>query len=71
MNNHDTIAALATPVGIGGIGVIKISGPFSRKAAERIFKAVETVYSVRKISTPDLGGTATTQSFADAIIKEL
>jgi len=40
-------------------------------AAERIFKAVETVFSVRKISTPDLGGAATTQSFTDAIIAEL
>ena len=38
MNTHDTIAALATPVGIGGIGIIKISGPFSRKVAERIFR---------------------------------
>ena len=36
--HHDTIAALATPVGIGGIGIIKISGPFSRKVAERIFQ---------------------------------
>jgi len=36
--HHDTIAALATPVGIGGIGIIKISGTFSRKVAERIFQ---------------------------------
>jgi tRNA modification GTPase len=35
---HDTIAALATPVGVGGIGIIKISGPFSRKVSEGIFK---------------------------------
>jgi isocitrate dehydrogenase (NAD+) len=40
-------------------------------AAERIFKAVENVFSVRKVSTPDLGGTATTEGFADAIINEL
>jgi len=38
MNGQDTIAALATPVGIGGIGVIKISGPLSRKVAEKIFR---------------------------------
>lgn len=41
------------------------------EAAERIFKAVRTVFEDRKIFTPDLGGTATTHSFTEAIIKEL
>lgn len=38
MDTHDTIAALATPVGQGGIGVIKISGTRARVAAERFFR---------------------------------
>jgi tRNA modification GTPase len=38
MEIQDTIAAVATPVGIGGIGIIKISGSFARKIAERIFR---------------------------------
>ena len=41
------------------------------EAAERIFKALVTVLSERKIRTPDLGGSATTQSFARAIMDEL
>ena len=38
MGNQETIAALATPVGFGGIGVIKISGHLSRKIAEQLFR---------------------------------
>jgi len=38
MYTHDTIAALSTPVGIGGIGIIKISGPLAREIAEKIFR---------------------------------
>jgi len=33
----DTIAAIATPLGTGGIGIIKISGPKSVEIATRIF----------------------------------
>jgi len=41
------------------------------QAADRIFQAIMTVYSERKIFTPDLGGAATTQAFTDAMIREL
>jgi isocitrate dehydrogenase (NAD+) len=41
------------------------------EAAERIFKSLTRVFSELKIYTPDLGGTATTQSFTDAIIQNL
>jgi len=34
----DTIAAIATPPGIGGIGVIKISGPCAIRIAGRLFR---------------------------------
>lgn len=34
----DTIAAVATPVGLGGIGIIKISGPRSSEIAARLFR---------------------------------
>lgn len=33
----DTIAAISTPLGEGGIGIIRISGPDARRIAERIF----------------------------------
>jgi tRNA modification GTPase len=35
----DTIAAVSTPVGRGGIGIVRMSGPHSVKIAEKIFRA--------------------------------
>lgn len=35
--DHTTIAAIATPTGSGGVGIIKISGPDALKAAASIF----------------------------------
>jgi tRNA modification GTPase len=35
---NDTIAAIATPPGKGGVGIIKISGPLSRTIATKIFR---------------------------------
>lgn len=37
--NTDTIAAIATPSGIGGIGIIRISGPEALKIAAILFRA--------------------------------
>jgi len=34
----DTIAAIATPVGVGGIGIIRISGPDAQVIARKIFR---------------------------------
>jgi tRNA modification GTPase len=34
---EDTIAAIATPVGCGGIGIIRVSGPGASNIAERVF----------------------------------
>jgi tRNA modification GTPase len=34
----DTVAAIATPAGIGGIGVVKISGPSAWAIGERLFQ---------------------------------
>ncbi len=39
MNLQDTIAAIATPVGASGIGVIRISGPDALAIASKIFKS--------------------------------
>jgi tRNA modification GTPase len=38
VNTHDTIVALATPPGAGGLGVVRISGPLSRAVAEAILR---------------------------------
>jgi len=40
-SNHaadDTVAAIATPAGVGGIGVVKISGPSAWAIGERLFQ---------------------------------
>jgi tRNA modification GTPase len=37
-DNHDTIAAIATPQGSAGIGIIRISGPDALGIARRIFR---------------------------------
>lgn len=37
-HNNDTIIALATPVGRGGIGIVRLSGPAALGIAEKIFK---------------------------------
>jgi len=34
----DTIAAISTPLGIGGIGIVRISGPQARAIAQRLFR---------------------------------
>ncbi len=41
INNEETIAAISTPIGEGGISVIRISGPKSHNIAKKIFKKAE------------------------------
>ncbi|MHB9037047.1 MAG: tRNA uridine-5-carboxymethylaminomethyl(34) synthesis GTPase MnmE [Armatimonadota bacterium] len=41
MNSTDTIAAIATPIGSAGIGVIRISGPDTISVASRLFNSGE------------------------------
>ncbi|MEK7262045.1 MAG: tRNA uridine-5-carboxymethylaminomethyl(34) synthesis GTPase MnmE, partial [Pseudomonadota bacterium] len=36
MNHGDTITAVATPPGRGGIGVVRVSGPATRAIAEAL-----------------------------------
>ncbi|MES2202380.1 MAG: tRNA uridine-5-carboxymethylaminomethyl(34) synthesis GTPase MnmE [candidate division FCPU426 bacterium] len=43
MNPNDTIAAIATPPGEGGVGVIRISGPEAVAVASRFFRAADGV----------------------------
>ena len=43
MNMEDTIAAIATPMGEGGIGVIRISGPEAKDILEKVFECAGDV----------------------------
>ncbi|NWF53320.1 MAG: tRNA uridine-5-carboxymethylaminomethyl(34) synthesis GTPase MnmE, partial [Syntrophaceae bacterium] len=38
MNSGDTIAAISTPLGAGGIGIVRLSGPQARQVLEKIFR---------------------------------
>jgi isocitrate/isopropylmalate dehydrogenase len=40
-------------------------------ASERLRNGIERVYAGRAKTTPDLGGTASTREFADAVIAEM
>lgn len=45
MRSHDTIAAIATPSGTGGVGIIRLSGPAAGKIARQIFLPRKTTCS--------------------------
>ena len=46
-SNRDTIAAIATPIGQAGIGIIRLSGSLSGKMARTIFKPAKPVVSLQ------------------------
>ncbi len=48
-----------------------LEGVGQKETGQRICNAVETVLTAGAVRTPDLGGTATTTAFADAIIQAL
>ena len=43
MYTEDTIAAIATPPGIGGVGIIRVSGTRCFEIVNSVFKAKGTV----------------------------
>jgi tRNA U34 5-carboxymethylaminomethyl modifying GTPase MnmE/TrmE len=44
---NDTIVAISTPIGIGGIGIIRISGNNAENIAKKIFKPKNHVKSLK------------------------
>jgi len=46
-NTEDTIAAIATPVGTGGIGVIRISGSRAKDVLSKIFSTSSEVFNTQ------------------------
>ncbi|UCF58018.1 MAG: tRNA uridine-5-carboxymethylaminomethyl(34) synthesis GTPase MnmE [Deltaproteobacteria bacterium] len=46
-SNKDTIAAIATPIGQAGIGIVRMSGPHARQIAEKIFKPKRPIKRLR------------------------
>jgi tRNA modification GTPase len=45
MHPKDTIAAIATPLGRGGIGIVRISGPNSRRIGKTVFVSARQGFS--------------------------
>ena len=46
-SDKDTIAAIATPIGQAGIGIIRVSGPRSYEIAEKIFRPKKPTQGLR------------------------
>lgn len=46
-SNTDTIAAISTPLGAAGIGIVRISGPAARSISEKIFTPKKPVTSLK------------------------
>ena len=44
MFNEDTIAAIATPSGYGGISIIRISGSEAFEVCDRVFKMKKVLF---------------------------
>jgi isocitrate dehydrogenase (NAD+) len=62
---------IANPTALTFSGVLMLRHLGEDAAASRIIEAVFRVLEARKIRTPDLGGSATTKEYADAVIAEL
>ncbi|MBU1003658.1 MAG: tRNA uridine-5-carboxymethylaminomethyl(34) synthesis GTPase MnmE [Proteobacteria bacterium] len=44
-SRHDTIAAIATPPGSGGVGIIRASGPDARAIGQRLFSSAHAEFN--------------------------
>lgn len=62
---------LANPTALLRSGVLMLRHFGEQEAADKIRRAVEIVYGEKKHITRDMGGTATTSEFADAVIEAM
>ncbi len=62
---------LANPLALIQSAVMMLRHLLENAAADRIERAVRKVLSATKVRTRDLGGTATTSEFTDAIVREI
>jgi len=66
----DTIAAIATPVGTGGIGIVRMSGPRSTAIAARIFQPRHASFPLasHRLYYGDIVDPATGQTIDEALV---
>ena len=62
---------IANPTALLLAGVLMLEHLGLRETAERIRKAIKSVISEKRTVTRDLGGTATTTEYADAVIERI
>jgi isocitrate dehydrogenase (NAD+) len=62
---------IANPTALLQSAVLMLRHLDEEAAADRAHKALESVYAERKTLTRDVGGTAGTSQFADAVLKAM
>ncbi len=62
---------IANPTALLQSGILMLRYIGEREAADRVEKAMLTVFAEGKVRTRDIGGTAKTAEFADAIIQKM
>jgi isocitrate dehydrogenase (NAD+) len=62
---------IANPTALMLSSVMMLDHIGEKEASKRLQAAVESVYAERKSVTSDVGGTATTAEFTDAVIQKL
>jgi isocitrate dehydrogenase (NAD+) len=62
---------IANPTALLQSSILMLRYLDEEAAADRVQRALEAVYSARKTLTRDVGGTAGTMQFADAVLAEM
>ena len=62
---------IANPTGLMQSAVLLLSHLGEKTAAERLHAAIYKVYATRRSLTPDVGGSASTSAFTDAVVRNL
>ena len=71
MNIDDTIAAIATPKGEGGIGIVRVSGPLALPIASKLFRPSRKVHTEQLPSHSLTHGYIVDRSTSEEIIDEV
>ncbi|MGH7445534.1 MAG: isocitrate/isopropylmalate family dehydrogenase, partial [Longimicrobiales bacterium] len=62
---------IANPTAMILAAVLMLEHIGQSDVAARVRTALETVLREKRVQTPDLGGTATTDAFTDAVIRQI
>lgn len=72
MNNNDTIAAIATPPGEGGVGIVRISGsPSTSLRTGKVWKIADEIFQGSETPSSKEGGTFVFGKITDGDGKEI